>query len=261
MFSNEPRYVYRHNQLADVICQLRFPEILTIDANPPVEFQEAIRNLFPKYAVNKEVSAPKVTGTPGNMMLQKQNVTNNYQFTTADSNYRVNLTSKFISLSCNHYSSWEAFAQLLDGPLAAFIRIYQPALFERIGLRYINIISREALKLGDTPYNELFSDMYLGPLSSEQIHASAVRKCSLDFEVSIPGGQIAKIHAGPGLVTRNGHQDPEPKFIFDQDLYIHKDVPVQYAASTLDALHSKAYPIFRGAITDVLHQAMGPEII
>ena len=38
MFSNEPRVTYRKNQLGEVICQLRFPEILSIGAKPPVDF-------------------------------------------------------------------------------------------------------------------------------------------------------------------------------------------------------------------------------
>ena len=41
MFSHEKRCNYQHNQLAEVICQLRFPEILAIQANLPVDFQEA----------------------------------------------------------------------------------------------------------------------------------------------------------------------------------------------------------------------------
>ena len=49
MFSHEPRCIYRHNQLADVICQLRFPEILAIGTNLPVDFQESIRAEFPLY--------------------------------------------------------------------------------------------------------------------------------------------------------------------------------------------------------------------
>ena len=48
MFSTEPRHIYRRNQLTDVICQLRFPEILTISANAPADFQEAIRDEFPQ---------------------------------------------------------------------------------------------------------------------------------------------------------------------------------------------------------------------
>ena len=35
MFSQEPRCRYERNQLGEVICQLRFPEILTIETNVP----------------------------------------------------------------------------------------------------------------------------------------------------------------------------------------------------------------------------------
>ena len=44
MFSTEERCVYEKNQLEQVICQLRFPEILAIGAEAPVAFQEAIRS-------------------------------------------------------------------------------------------------------------------------------------------------------------------------------------------------------------------------
>ena len=48
MYSQEERCVYQNNQLADVICQLRFPEILSISANLPAQFQDAIRDAYPK---------------------------------------------------------------------------------------------------------------------------------------------------------------------------------------------------------------------
>ena len=48
MFSQEPRRLLRKNQLMEVICQFRFPEILAISAKPPVDFQEAIRDEFPQ---------------------------------------------------------------------------------------------------------------------------------------------------------------------------------------------------------------------
>ena len=58
MFSNETRCRYRRNPLAEVICQLRFPEILSIEANAPVEFQEAIRQEFPRFQRRQEVAKP-----------------------------------------------------------------------------------------------------------------------------------------------------------------------------------------------------------
>ena len=60
MFSQEPRRLLRKNQLMEVICQFRFPEILAISAKPPVDFQEAIRDEFPQYNTRKEIPAPRI---------------------------------------------------------------------------------------------------------------------------------------------------------------------------------------------------------
>ena len=258
MFSHESRSIYRKNQLGEVICQLRFPEILTIEANIPAQFQEAIRQQFPRYSVRQEIPAPKLTGMPGNMVLENQPKSNNYQFVSADGRWRVNLTSKFISLACARYTDWEEFAAMLDKPLAAFIQIYRPAYFERVGLRYLNFISRQALDLSGTAFRELIQPQYLGLLADEEVMEANASRCSMDAELALRGGCRAKIHAGPGLVKRNGQQDQEVKFVLDLDLYMAGNVPVNHSAGALQTLHSQAYSIFRGAITDTLHDAMEP---
>ena len=261
MFSSENRCIYRSNQLGEVICQLRFPEILTISANLPVQFQEAIRDEFPQYLRRQENTAPRVTGAPGHFTLENQPAVTNYQFTSADGIWRVNLTSRFISLTCSRYTCWEDFAKKLDKPLAAFIRIYKPAYFERVGLRYLNFISRAALDLEGIPFSRLIAPCYLGPLALEGIQEPSVSRCSVDTELAIRGGCRVKLHAGPGLVKRNGQQDQEVKFIFDQDLYMPGQVPVNLSAGALQTLHSQAFAIFRGAITDTLHDALDPEFV
>ena len=261
MFSTDNRSIYQRNQLNEVICQLRFPEILTIGANVPVAFQEAIRDEYPQYAARKEVPAPRITGTPGNFSLENAPAAINYQFTSADGVWRVNLTSKFISIACSRYTCWEDFAGRLDKPLAAFIKLYKPAYFERVGLRYVNFFSRKALELEGTPYKELIRSCYLGILAEDDIQESATARCSVDLDLSIRGGCKAKIHAGPGMIKRNGQQDPEIKFIFDQELYMGGKLPVNLSAGALQTLHGQAFSIFRGAITDTLHDAMEPQNI
>ena len=258
MYSNEPRVKYAKNQLGEVVCQLRFPEILTIEANVPADFQEAIRDEFPLYSVRKEAPMPKLTGVPGNLQLQKQPMHNNYQFVSADGKWRVNLSSQFISLTCSRYSCWEDFAARLDKPLAAFIRIYRPAFFERVGLRYLNFISRKTLNLENTPFRELFQSQYLGLLADEEVPEPATTRCTMDAELALRGGCRAKIHAGPGFVKRPGPEDKEVKFIFDQDLFLPGKLPVNLSAGALQTLHGQAYSLFRGAITDELHDAMQP---
>lgn len=261
MFSNEARCIYQNNQLAEVVCQLRFPEILTIEANLPVAFQEAIRDEFPQYSSRKETPAPRLTGMPGNMSLQKQQPVNNYQFVSADGIWRVNLTSKFISLSCNHYTCWEDFAGKLDQPLVAFIKTYKPAYFERVGLRYVNFFSRQELELVGTPFCEMIQPCYLGLLAEDDVNEANSTRNSVDAEVNIRSGCKVKIHAGPGLVRKGGKPDSEIKFVFDQDLFMPGKVPVNASVGALQTLHTQADSIFRGAITDTLHDAMEPRTI
>ena len=261
MFSHESRCHYRANQLAEVICQLRFPEILTISANAPAQFQELIRAEFPRFERRQEAAAPKLTGTPGHFALQNQPTTINYQFSSADGVWRVNLTSKFISLTCTNYTCWEDFAAKLDKPLAAFIQVYKPAYFERIGLRYMNFISRYDLGLEGVPFSRLIAPCYLGILSEEDVSEASSSRSSVDAELAIRGGCRVKLHAGPGMVKKNGQSDKEVKFIFDQDLFMPGQIPVNLSAGALQTLHAQAYSIFRGAITDTLHDALEPKEI
>lgn len=242
MFSNEPRVIYQNNQLGEVICQLRFPEILSIETELPAKFQEAIRGQFPRYQVRREKFGDQER--------------NNYQFMTDDGAWRINLTSGFVSLSTTRYTQWEDFAALLDAPLAAFIQIYKPACFDRVGLRYLNFISRKKLDLEEVPFRELICPAYLGLLAMEDISEQATTRSGVDVETAIAGGARLKLHAGPGKVTLGGKPDEEVKFILDLDLYISAKVPVNLSAGALETLHGQAYGIFRDAITDRLHEAM-----
>ena len=261
MFSHEERCLYRKNQLNEVICQLRFPEILIIGTNAPAAFQEEIRDEYPRYFSRKEAPAPRIVGTPGSFKLENQPMTVNHQFTSEDGVWRINLTSRFISLACTRYTRWENFAKQLDKPLAAFIKTYHPAYFERVGLRYLNFFSRKALGLEGVPFRELFSPCYLGPLADEDVSERASTRCSVDTELGIRGGCRVKLHAGPGLIKQAQQTDQEIRFIFDQDLFMPGKVPVNLSAGALETLHSQAYAIFRGAITDTMHKSLNPEEI
>lgn len=260
MFSMEKRCRYGLNPLVEVICQLRFPEILSIAANPPAEFQDAIRAEYPRFFKRLDTPAPKITGSPGSYGVENQQGSVNYQFSSADGLWRVNLTSKFISLSCAKYTCWEDFAAHLDKPLAAFIQLHQPAWFERVGLRYVNAISRRELGLNADRFSDLIAPCFLGPLAEEDVNEVSTTRCTLDLETAIRGGCRVKLHSGPGLLHRPGKDDQEIRYILDMDLFMPGKVPVNLSAGALETLHSQAYPLFRGAITDTLHEAMEPEM-
>ncbi len=258
MFSRENRCHYSRNQLSEVICQLRFPEILAISAQVPDAFQEAIREDYPEYLRRMDAPPPKVSGSPGQFSLENSPKVLNHQFSSADGLWRINLTGTFLSLTCTKYTCWEDFAAKLDKPLAAFIQIYKPAYFQRIGLRYLNFFSRADLELEGTPFSQMFKPCYLGPLAEEDVAEALVSRSTVDLEMVLQGGCRAKIHAGPGHIRRPGPADQEVKFIFDQDLFLPGQVQVNHSAATLQNLHTLAFSIFRGAITQTLHKAMEP---
>ena len=260
LYSDNPRTHYDRQQLAEVICQLRFPAILSIGAREPVDFQDAVRGMFPRYAAKEEQSAPRIP-VPGAATEPPKTVIN-HNFISADGHWKLNLTSGFISLSTVAYPGWEGFGQQFDLPLAQFIRIYQPAFFERIGLRYVNIFSRRALELEREPWRELIAAPYLGVLAEEDVDESAARKCSVDVELNLDSSCHVKIHAGPGMVKQNipnAPQDPEVKFILDMDLFMSGQIDPRMAAGGLETLHGHSAPLFQGAITDRLHSAMEPQ--
>lgn len=258
MFTPQERFIYQNNQLGEVICQLRFPEILSIESQLPAQFQDMIRDIYPQYTVRKEKQLPRLTGAPGNIQVQQQAENNNYQFSTPDNNWRVNLTSKFISLSTSAYTRWEDFAKMLDKPLVALIKLYKPAYFERVGLRYLNFISRSALALEDVAFRQLIQPPYIGILGEEDVQEQATSRSGVDAELLIGGGCRLKLHAGPGKVSIANRQDQEIKFILDLDLFLNSQVPINLSAGALETLHSQSYSIFRNAITDTLHEAMSP---
>ena len=251
-------FVYEQSQLIEVICQLRFPTILQIDTKDPADFQDTVRAVFPRYSCQLE-QAPAAPG-------EEAKKVRNHSFVSADGGFKLSLTKDFIALSTVRYAGWEAFAKMLDEPLGQFIRLYKPAFFERVGLRYMNGVSREKLGLTEHRWNDLIQPQYLSILDSDEVEESGVTKCSVDIERRLDAQTNLKLHAGPGIIQRtvrtpNGMQtvqEKELRFIFDQDLYAAGNIRLPAVTDTLEALHTHADAVFSDAITDLLHDAMRP---
>lgn len=258
LFHDYERYSYQRAPLIETICQLRFPSILNIGAQEPAEFQEAIRHEFPRYAAKTEQLPPRLVnqGTP-EQRLEPQPPIQNYNFISEDGFWKINLTRDFIALSTLRYAGWEDFAQKLDKPLASFLQIYQPAPFERIGLRYVNAFSRKRLGLEESAWNDLLEPPFLGPLDEDDIVESSISKCSIDLEARLAGDILMKMHAGPGLLG-GGKQDPEVKFILDGDFAAHGQITPDQIPQRLEAMHQYAVRLFLGSMTNTLFTALGP---
>lgn len=259
MFVSSDRYQYAASPLIQVICQLRFPAILSIGAQEPAAFQEAIRGDYPRYSVQQDRLPPKISGAgTANPVMEPQKTVVNYHFLSQDNRWKVNLSPSFVALSTAGYTSWEDFAGRLDKVLAAFIPLYKPAFFERLGLRYINAFSRQRLGLTDAGWDELIQPSYLGLMAEPDVAEGDFTKCALDVEMKLEEDCKLKLHAGPGMLG-DGKQDPEVKFILDNDFSVAgANLPADRVPGYLLTMHDYATRVFRGAITSQLHMAMGP---
>ena len=256
LFSDRPRTHYPSAPVHEVICQLRFPTILTINNVEPADFQEAIRADFPQYARRQE-TPPPVPQAPGTAQPAP---VSNYHFLSEDNQWKLNLTKDFIALSTIRYPGWEAFAGRLDKALAAFIRTYQPAYFQRVGLRYVNLISRKRLDLEDTPWTDLIAPAYTGAMADPELREEDCLSFGTDLQLKLDNSCRAKIHAGLARLQVKGpnapQQDPELRFVFDLDLSMNGNVPCTMAAGALETLHIHGGRIFEGAVTQELRDAM-----
>ena len=263
LLSDAERCHYNTNTIHEVICQLRFSPILTIETREPADFQEQIRDTFPRYKAQKETPPAKVIQQNGTQRVEPGTPLTNHTFLSENNLWKLNLTRDFIALSTLRYTKWEDFAAMLDKTLAAFIGTYRPSFFERIGLRYMNFVSREKLGLSAEPWTELIESPYLGVLAEDDT-IGKIERFSTDFEMSLPGGNAhCKVHAGParlqlGVPGKPPQPDTEEKFILDFDFSMQGSITPALAAAGLETLHSYSYPFFRGAITDTLHNAMEP---
>lgn len=134
------RVIYKKNPLIEVILQVKFPTILSINAKEPAEFQDAIREEYPDYqlAIENEQEINIAIGGDNLLpsIIQRQQH-KNHNFISEDKRYKINLTSGFISLSTINYTRWEDMLSHFLTPFNTFLKIYRPPFFERIGLRYI----------------------------------------------------------------------------------------------------------------------------
>ena len=192
---NRP-FVYEKHQLIETICQLRFPTILSIETKEPADFQDTIRAAFPGYSVQMD-PVPGPDGKPAQVK--------NHSFISEDGTFKLSLTKDFIALSTMRYPGWEEFARTLDEPLGQFIRVYHPAFFQRVGLRFVNGISREKLDLTGRRWNDLLQPQVLGILDKavrrEQLgwlstislqvaDPNAAQSIGLDFDGDRPGFRL-----------------------------------------------------------------------
>ena len=123
--------------LIEVICQVRFPTILSIGRSQPVKFQEAIRQRFPELEEEPRLQLRVVSGS-GGAVSEVDASGRVFRFRTRTGDAVVALADESYSISTSNYTVWDAFAKDLALVHEAAISAYDLPYAKRIGLRYVN---------------------------------------------------------------------------------------------------------------------------
>lgn len=253
---NYKRVKYNKSPLMEVIFQLRFPTILSINANQPVNFQEKIRERYPFYEEGIEQQNELVIAPDGKPTHLKQSENKNYSFVSADNLYKVNLTSSFIAISTLAYTQWEDFVKHIEFVVSVFEEEYKPAFYTRVGLRYIDAITRGNLGLETKKWNELIQPHILGivtPEIEEGVH-SFVSEAEYRND---DGKTLTKTHFEFVHVNDN----PEMFLLMDCDYFTSGVTEKNELINIANMLHTNSSNFIGRAITEELSEAMEPEEI
>lgn len=241
------RIKYQRSPLVEVICQLRFPTILSLNTNEPVEFQELIRQEFPLYNCRNEKKSEVLQN-------QEVRVSSNrvYEFIAASTRTKITITSSFIAFSTLEYDVWEKFREVILSVLTKFECVYRVPFYTRTGLRYKDIITKGVYGLSDKKWSELIKPNVIG--IAAEIEDDRMMGFRLDTEYKQTDNTYT--HNMFSFVHHNGLL--ELSLLLDCDYYC-KDIHDGSAVPVLiDTLHSHSSNFISYSITKLLEDAMQP---
>lgn len=258
-FPEAPRVTYQRNTLSEVVCQVRFPPVLRIETHLPDEFQERIRSTFPGFQESRaEPVFPEGIPAEVRRVIQSSAASagrRGYEFVSAEQDYVVSLTRDSLALKTTRYTSWRnSFRPMLEPPLAALLEIYKPAYFQRIGLRYVNVIQRSKLDMGSDAWSVLLKPHIAGEFACPDV-ANDIDHFAREtgFRLSPQIGKVI-IRYGLGVETDSN----EVCFLVDSDFFLEDRTETANGFGILDSFNKQARNLFRWCITDRLHRAMEP---
>ncbi len=257
-FPKTKRVIFERNPIAEAIFQARFPPILQIVSAVPVEFQNNLRAEYPLYEKEESLGVPKEMQE----MLSRfdvPRVTDNavHKFATENGKRCVTLGKDFVALTEQTYLRWEQMRSQIAEALQALESTYRPSFYVRLGLRYRNVIDREALGLQEHPWKDLINRCFVGLLGADAdevpnqiMHVQSAAVFPLDPQIP---GAFAVVRYGMESRFRN-------RFIIDSDFYTEERKVGSDVVKTLDQFNELNGNLFRWAVGDTgpLRDALRP---
>ena len=255
-FPDAKRVVYKNNPLAEVLCQLKFPRILALEERVPAEFQAKLGAEYPLVEMREGIQFSVSMGDEAVKPVAAR--FKHYDFLPEDRSTKVTLTSEFIAVSTLAYRRWELFEAHLVRALEALSSCYSVPFFSRIGLRYVDVISKQKLGIPQTRWSDLIRKSALGLLAEDDVPVESLTELNAATVVELDDGGKATLRTQLGQHEATGS---ERVFIIDSDFFLEevRVKGINDAVNVCKGFNRTAGRAFRWLIRDELHSRLDPQ--
>lgn len=252
-FPESERVHFEKDTIVEMIAQLRFPQILSIGTDPPAAFQEMVRSEYPIYERQGALGgAPEEIASLLERLQFSPPETVTHWFRTEDGAAALSLGAAFIAITVTKYPGWDLVHERLERAVAALQKAYVPPFFERIGLRYRDVIKRDDVGLGDRSWADLLHPGLVTLLGADLGIDPSKDRIVTDALLHLEEPEDAMLHIRHGF-GGNGSNTYE----LDADFYVESRTEIGGALALLDNLNHQEGNFFRWAIGEDLRNALG----
>ncbi len=233
---------YEKSPMVEVAFQLHFPEILTILTAPPAAFQERIRAEYPLFQATQDRRG--------------------YVFAQQDRQAHVTLTYNTLTMTLSSFNEWGEVRQRFSNIESAFRAAYNPALYNRTGLRFRSLFRPHSYGISKLEWVKFVNGNVLGPFAVPNVKGM-LASSKHEVVMSLAEGTGSdRFHLTHGFVTvtepSKNQRSGEPGYLLDQDYFTIESLQPERAMTRLDRFNEEAARFFRLCVLDPLHQAMMP---
>jgi len=260
-FRESQRVLYGKNPLREVVCQLRFPPILRIEAEREAlaQFQEQMRGVYPLYNVSLPKLPPEIPA-PVAAAIQAELAASGFaprihEFGNEDRTWVISIARDVFTIQTSDYRRWEDFIAREAQAFQSFCALFAPAYLIRVALRYVNVICRSELGLAGETWRNLLEPHVAGAFTWPQVFERVENlMCDLDVRLS---QNLGRVHVRHGTVTDDASK--EQCFLIDSDFFRDGGrSEIQDASNILGEYNRRAGYLFRDCIKESLHRALEP---
>jgi uncharacterized protein (TIGR04255 family) len=238
---------FGRNTLEVVICQLRFDPILKVHSAVP-DFQDLVRKRFPRY----EERRGEIVELNPSAGLSSRQVRDHFFWARPEASAAAVLGDQSLSLEYRSHRSRDELLSDASLVFGAMDQVFQEVSPLRLGLRYVNVVDRNAI--GDDlkrtlRWDELLQDEFLKLPGSDDLEDARFAT-----EITRPVAEGGHMTVRYGLLPMPGRTTP--LFRLDIDRYREENLKLDECRTMLESFATDIYRLFMRAAGPSLVQWM-----